>query len=215
MQGVVHLCSFVLQSVLDAKGWYWFKEKILVQCILIAFSPTYLCKISSCSAPNPEVTSWKQKGYPGEGYCCAWPLLKLSPQHHQRPSLGYVGSLFWGGRSVLGIQLFLWGNRWIITGCFYEVSCGFFFLVPRCFRMCRDCTEWCIRLENVLKPSFKGFFETMFCIILNSSGPNYEAMKCQPTFESNREKVFFSQCIMRSLMRYSKELRLLTPPMWS
>lgn len=68
---------------------------------------SYKSKISSCSAPNPGVTSWKQKEYPGERYCCAWPLLKLSPQHYQRPSLGCVGSLFQGGRSVLGIQLFL------------------------------------------------------------------------------------------------------------
>lgn len=30
MQGVVQLCSFQLQPVLDAKGWYWFKEKILL-----------------------------------------------------------------------------------------------------------------------------------------------------------------------------------------
>lgn len=169
-----------------------------------------LSKNISCCSLNCRATGWRQEEHPGDPlYLTSQNLPSVSLADHY-PSLGLAASLFWARRSVLGIKCEKVGlhcvgyffpflpvkmvgyvqrqrNRWLLT--------WIFFLNDLMRWMCQAHTEWWAWHSiagNMLEPSFRNFFKTVFCITANSSGPSHEAVKGQTVFQRCREKVVFS-----------------------
>lgn len=152
---------------------------------------------------------------------CTWLLLKFSPQYWPLPETKFWVSwicsepeglfLWWNCYTMffpLTSDIDSWicakgGNRWMMTGCFYWVT--WFFFPNDLMRWDVLCPFWMMHYAwNVPKPSCKGFFKTLFCVILNSSGPSREAVKGQPMFQRSREKVVFSTAFRGLLTRTAK-----------